>query len=315
MATDQPRAGKRMLVRLRVVSLHVQRLRAVRERVHRRPDGLRTRQGQCQLGLVHDAGELRARAAAPHAAVGVADTEVRRPLRSRIGGGDRHDRDALLGGDRLPEVDGATPAERDDAVACSRRRIGDTVGRYLPPARRSLDRKLLRLPPVARDEQRPLDPELREHGAELPEPPADDHFGSRERANSTNACAARVSTRPLERTRRISRTGSSPRTPAVAIVPAAMSDSIAVREMNATPCPAATALRTDSWSPSSTRTSRSRRRVPTFRNSSSITCLTPAPSCITSKGSARSSSSVTVLPAKRWPLGHASTTSSRKNGS
>ena len=32
--------------------------------------------------------------------------------------------------------------------------------------------------------------------------------------------------------------------------------------MNVTPCPASTALFTDSWSPSSSRTSRSRRRVP-----------------------------------------------------
>src|SRR5439155_13136489 len=126
--------------------------------------------------------------------------------------------------------------------------------------------ELLPLPPVARDEQRPLDVELGENRGELAEVPADDHVGRRERANSTNAWAARVSARPLARTRKISRTGSRPRTRAIAIVPAARSDSIAVREMNVTPCPAATALLTDSCNPSSTRTSRSRKRVPTVRS-------------------------------------------------
>ena len=51
--------------------------------------------------------------------------------------------------------------------------------------------------------------------------------------------------------------------------------------MNVTPKPASTALRTDSCSPSSSRTSRSRSRTPSRRSSSSTIRRTPAPSCMT----------------------------------
>ena len=44
---------------------------------------------------------------------------------------------------------------------------------------------------------------------------------------------------------------------------------------------------------------------PTRCSSSSISCRTPAPSCITIRSAPRSSSSVTVLPANRWPGGQA----------
>ena len=59
--------------------------------------------------------------------------------------------------------------------------------------------------------------------------------GARPRANSTNARAARVSARPLARTRKISRSSSSPSTRASASVPAARSASIEEREMKVTP--------------------------------------------------------------------------------
>ena len=102
-------------------------------------------------------------------------------------------------------------------------------------------------PARAGDDERPIARELRQLG----EAPADDHFASSARANSTNASAARVAVRPAARTSEISRFASSPSTFADVSVPAASSDSTAEREMNATPYPACTALRTDSCSPSS----------------------------------------------------------------
>ena len=56
------------------------------------------------------------------------------------------------------------------------------------------------------------------------------------------------------------------------------------REMNATPKPPCTALRTDSCSPSSSGTSRSRSRFPLLRSSSSTIWRTPAPCCIRISG-------------------------------
>ena len=67
---------------------------------------------------------------------------------------DRHDRHARFGGDRLSEVDRATAAERHHAVARSRRRLGDTVGRHLRPAGGRLDRESL-LAEVERSEAEP----------------------------------------------------------------------------------------------------------------------------------------------------------------
>ena len=86
-------------------------------------------------------------------------------------------------------------------------------------------------PAWAGDDERPIARELRQFG----EAPADDHFASSARANSTNASAARVAVRPAARTREISRFASSPSTFADVSVPAASSDSTAEREMNATP--------------------------------------------------------------------------------
>ena len=86
--------------------------------------------------------------------------------------------------------------------------------------------------------------------------------GELARANSTNASAARVGVRPAAARARSRVRASSPSTFAAASVPAASSGSTAEREMNVTPYPACTALRTDSCRPSSSRTSRSRSRAP-----------------------------------------------------
>src|SRR5438094_2452206 len=110
--------------------------------------------------------------------------------------------------------------------------------RNLGPKRRGTHAQVRSGPALARDEQRLSDSKLAEHAGELGETPADDHAGRCSRAKETNARATRVSLRPLPRARKISRTGSSPRTRAVATRPAARSASIARREMNAMPCPA-----------------------------------------------------------------------------
>src|SRR5205814_9210185 len=105
----------------------------------------------------------------------------------------------------------------------------------LAPASRGFERQLLPGPARACDEERRLDPELARDVGELGQAPADDHRGSRARAYSRKARAARVSLRPVARATTISRTGSSPRTRAAVSVPAARSASIAVREMKVTP--------------------------------------------------------------------------------
>src|SRR6266705_1284492 len=125
------------------------------------------------------------------------------------------------------------------------RRGRDLIRRYFRPARRRAHAETPVRPPLARNQQRPPDAQLGEHGGQLAQAPPDDHDGSCSRANATNARAARVSLRPLARASKISRTGSSPRTRAVAITPAARSASTARREMKVIPWPARTALRTD----------------------------------------------------------------------
>src|SRR5204862_5828300 len=133
-------------------------------------------------------------------------------------------------------VDGAPAADRDDSVAGAGLRDGivEPVRRHLAPARVWVKRKLQSIPARARHDQRRADAEGADDLRQRVEAPADDH-ASRVRANSTNACATRVSARPPERTSQISRDGSSPATRAVATVPAPRSASIAEREMNVTP--------------------------------------------------------------------------------
>src|SRR5439155_16418339 len=153
-------------------------------------------------------------------------------------------------------VDRAPPADCDDAVARLLRGSRNLIRGNFRPARRRAHAEAPVYPPLARDEERPPDAQLGEHGGQFAQPPPDDHDGRCSRANATNARAARVSLRPLARASKISRTGSSPRTRAVAITPAARSASTARREMKVIPWPASTALRTDSCSPSSSCTSR-----------------------------------------------------------
>src|SRR5512132_2417359 len=307
---DQRRALARGSIGLLVSRRVIEGFGGMRERVERRPDGGVARQVERQLRLVDDAGELRAAAAAPHAPVRIADAEERRPLGARVRRRHGHEREAARGRDRLRGVDRAAAAHSDHAVDALRRL--DPVGRDLLPARRRVDAELV--PARAGNEKRAADSELAEEAGQLMEAPADDH-GTFSRANSTNASATRLGVRPVERTSEISRVGSRPFTRAAARLPLASSGSIDEREMNVTPWPAATAAFTDSWSPSSSRTSRSRRRRPAERSSSSIICRTPAPSCIRISFSERRSSSPTVFPANRWSGGTASTTSSWKNGS
>ena len=221
-----------MRVRLLVVAVDVQRFGAVGERVHRGADRRLARQVERQIGLVDDAPWLGARPAAAQLPAGVAHAVVRRPLGAGVGGRHRYERYVRRGGDGLAEVDRAPAAHRDHAAL----RLGGGLldadrGHLAPPADR-LDREL---PARAGDEQRrPSHARLVADGANAVEPPADDH-ARRDRANSTKACATRVSARPAERTSEISREGSSPSTRATATVPAARSASIAEREMNVTP--------------------------------------------------------------------------------
>src|SRR5205807_1857815 len=130
---DQTCSAQSVLVRLRIVSLHVERLGAVGKRVQRRADSRLTGKRQRELRLVDGAAEASARAAAAHLALVVADAEVGRPLRARIGRRYRDDRDVCLGGDRLAEVDRAPAAERDDTVSGLCGRLGDELGWNLRP--------------------------------------------------------------------------------------------------------------------------------------------------------------------------------------
>ena len=215
--------------------MRVQRLRAVRERVHRRPDRLRTSEPHGQPDVVDDPGRLSTAAAAARTALRISDSEVRRPFRARVRRRQRDQRPSGRRRDRLAEVDRAAAADRDDAVAAERRRLLDARRRHLAPAPAELERQLDLVPARARDQHRSADTDLlADLGDERRGPPADDHR-SLVLANSTNAWAERVSARPPERTSKISRAGSSPSTRATATVPAATSSAIAAREMNVTP--------------------------------------------------------------------------------
>ena len=227
---DQASAVERERVALGGASLHVQRLRAVRERVQRRPRGDVERQVERQADVVDDPDRVRTGAAALHDPVRRADAVERRPLRARIGRRNVDDRLVRLGGGELAGVDRRAAADREEPV-CGDRNL-HAMRRHLGPP---LDvRQIEDLPACARDHERPLDPRLRQHRRQVVEAPADDHE-RRSRANAVNARAARVSARPDARTRRISRSSSSCSTRASTSVPAARSFSIDEREMNVTP--------------------------------------------------------------------------------
>ena len=143
---DEARALHGMGVARRVVPLRVHRLRAVRKRVHRRPDRLLARKRQRELGLVDRTAQMRSRAAALHPALGIADAEVGRPLCARVRRRDGNERKLGFGGDRLAEVDRAAAAERDDAcfAAASIRSDGTSLQRATGriPSRVSCQRSL-----------------------------------------------------------------------------------------------------------------------------------------------------------------------------
>ena len=233
---DEARALERVLVRVLVVAVRVQRLRAVGERVHRRPHRLLARKTDREADVVDDAAEPSAAPAPAHAPTRVAHAEERRPLRARVRRRDGDERHSRRRRDRLAEIDRAAAADGDDTVARRRRRLVDARGRHLVPARGRLERQLERIPACARDEERRADTELVAHFCEQRDrSPADDHCASLLRAKSTNACATRVSARPLERASEISRAGSSPSTRAIASAPDSTSASIAAFEMNVAP--------------------------------------------------------------------------------
>ncbi len=137
---------------------------------------------------------------------------------------------ALVRSIALPPPRASSPSPTLGGLHC----VVDSVGRHLGPDTGDLDGKPIGRPAVARHEERPLDAELGEQAGQLGETPANLHQ-TRVLAKSTNASDRRVPTRPLARTSEIWRVGSSPRTRAVASLPAASSASTAAREMNVTP--------------------------------------------------------------------------------
>ena len=91
---DQARARQRLLVARGALAGDVERLRAVGQGVKRGTATLCPRQLERQLRLVNDSCEVRAAAAADHVPLWIADAEELRPLRARVGRGDRDERQA-----------------------------------------------------------------------------------------------------------------------------------------------------------------------------------------------------------------------------
>ena len=214
---DQRRAGERVLVAGRVAGRRVERLGRVGERVQRRAARLAARQVERQPRLVDDAGELRAAAAALDALLLVARAEERRPLGARVGRRDGDDRAGRSARTRPSPCRSrcrrrtGRPRRRPPPARPRPRRVSAGVCVRTPVKRRSTGTSAS-ANRRARDQQRPVLPTSASTRPELGEPPADDHAGSRSRAKATNASAARVSARPLERTSEISRAGSRPST-------------------------------------------------------------------------------------------------------
>ena len=194
---DQRRALERARVARVVPAAHVERLGAVRERVHRRADRARRAAGRASARRRRRSRRgSRRRRRRPSAGRACGPRTSASTRRRSTSSAPRRPASPVAADAGLRGVDRRAAADREERVG---------VGRNLDPVRRHLRpagdaRHVERVPARARDEERPLEPELGEHRRQLGERPADDH-ASRGRANSTNACAARVSARPLARTR------------------------------------------------------------------------------------------------------------------
>ena len=176
----------------------------------------------------------------------ITNAVVRRPLRTGICRRNGPERQSGRSGDGLAKVDRRPSADREDAVAGlgGSDRLADAIGWNLGPTRRGCNRQV---PPRTRDEERSRDAGFGARLGQRVESPANDH-ASRSRAYATNACAARVSARPVARASWTSRAGSSPstRTSARKASPRQGRPRSRVREMNVAPNPPRTAARADS---------------------------------------------------------------------
>ncbi len=233
---DQTCPRERLLVGFGRAPGNVERFGAVSEPIQRGAGALGARQAERQVDVVEDPDRPGAGAAAGHPPVGRANAVEGRPLGAGIGRRDVHDGQAAVRRGVLAGVDRRSAADCEHAVG----EVGHVrqLGRDLAEEPRA-GRQLEVTPARARDHERVLDPDVGEQGRKLVEPPANDHAGSfsggRSRANWTKALAARVSARPLARTRWIWRSSSSPSTCASTSVPAARSFSTDDREMKVTP--------------------------------------------------------------------------------
>jgi hypothetical protein len=200
---DELRSFERVLVRLVVSALDVERLGRVREGVEGGAARLPGRKPERQLRLVDDPREPGAAAAGLDTALLVANPEAGSPLGSRVGGGDGDDRELGPRGDGLGRVDRAAAADGEDPVdpLGSLGRLLDDLDRRvgLDAVERVRGGQLELTPALARDEERPLDAQLLEERPELDETPAND-YESLSLAKERKASAARVADRPRART-------------------------------------------------------------------------------------------------------------------
>ena len=241
---DQARAGERVLVGGGIVSLHVQRLGAVGERVHRRADGRLApadrESARARRRSRWDARRRRrpasaARDRAPRSSV--VHSAPAYVVGTETSGSPVAAETALPRSIALPPPTASMPS----AAARGGHGLGDAIRRHLAPDGDAA-RRAARGRPSAGSRRaaatRPRPPRRLRPASRAPS-------GRSRRAararTSTNACATRVSARPLARTSGTSRAGSSPSTRTTASVPAARSASIAMREMNVTPKPPSTA--------------------------------------------------------------------------
>jgi hypothetical protein len=200
---DEFRSFERVLVRLVVPSLDVERLGGVRESVEGGAACLPGRKPKRQLRLVDDPREPGAAAAGLDAARLVANPEAGSPLGSRVRGGDGDDGELGSRGDGLGRVDraaapdGKNPVDPlggpGDLLDDLERRVGLDAVEGLRGGQLEL------APALARDEERPLDAQFLEERPELGETPAND-YESLSLAKERKASAARVAERPRART-------------------------------------------------------------------------------------------------------------------